>query len=151
MQIRRYNWRKIKTGTLGDLRPPMKKAVRTSLRFTRLNEDTYTRSTVYRDNEDLRAKVSRDSRAASACTLTGQSRKTKPEEPPRSDARHVHDPKLFHPLMPQDKYFFYRSSEPLETDINFVARNLNAIKRINIARRDLCTLDIFQHCIVVQI
>lgn len=64
MQIHRdgTNWRKIKTGTLNDLRPPMKKAVRTSLRFTRLNEDAYTRSMVYCDKEDLRAKVSRDSR-----------------------------------------------------------------------------------------
>lgn len=60
---RRYNWRKIKTGTLGDLRPPLKKAVRTSLRFTRLNEDAYiAQSTVDRDNEDLRAKVSQDFR-----------------------------------------------------------------------------------------
>lgn len=33
---------------------------RTSSRFTQLNEDAYT-ATVYRDNEDLRAKVSRDS------------------------------------------------------------------------------------------
>lgn len=49
----------IKSSTLGDLRPPAKKAVRASSR--RLMK-THTRLTVYRDNEDLRAKVSRGSR-----------------------------------------------------------------------------------------
>jgi len=75
------NWRKIKTGTLSDLQPPMKKAVHTSLRFTRLNEDAYTRSMVYRDNEDLRTKVSRGSRG-----FYMYSRGTKPKNKTRKGA-----------------------------------------------------------------
>lgn len=63
----------------------MKKAVRTSLRFTPLNEDAYTRSTVYRDNEDLRAKVSRETLAASLRVLSrDKAEKQKLEEEPRS-------------------------------------------------------------------
>jgi len=100
----------------------MKKAMRASLRFARLNEDAYARPTVYRDNEDLRAKVSRDSRG-----VYMHSRGTKPKNKTRrgaafgEEATHgtctICDSKLFRYPFIGDKFFFLSQIEPLEIHV----------------------------------
>lgn len=84
MKHRDCNRREInKSSTrFGDLRPPAKKAARTTSCFTRLNEDVYTRPAADRDNEDLRTKVSSETLLASTRMYSRgtQSRKTNSEK-----------------------------------------------------------------------
>lgn len=97
----------------------MKKAVRTSLRFTRLNEDIYTRPTVYRDNEDLRAKVSRETlaRRLHVPSRDKAEKQNWSRVRRRGNARHVYDPKLCHPLAPRDRSFsLSQIADPPEMD-----------------------------------